>query len=280
MTVGAMPTGEQDTRRQQIVDSYLAALALERRPPTLRFLSDITRRHVDTFAFSSIGPRLGDELPIDLEALFDRIVVRGRGGYCFEQNGLLFEVLDELGFHPRVQLARVIYNRATLPALTHRVTVVDLDGHPFVADVGFGPLGPPHPVALPGFEQGEQRFRVVEHAPGEHHMQTIVDGEWFSLYRFQLGPYGQADCELGHFYSHRHPDATFVNHLVASRILDGEVRSLRNRGYRIMRTEGDIEIDIVDAAQLKRLLDEEFGLLVSDEEAQRLFDEAPVADAT
>jgi len=280
MSATSHADGEHEAHRAVLVDRYLDALNLERPQPSLAFLADITRRHVDAFAFASIGPRLGDDLPLDLEALFDRIVVRGRGGYCFEQNGLLFDVLDELGFNPRVQLARVIYNRTTLPGLTHRVTIVDLDGHPYVADVGFGPLGPPHPVPLPGLDQVDQQFRVAEPHPGEHHMQTRVDGEWFSLYRFQLGPYGQADCELGHFYSHRHPDATFVNHLVASRILDGEVRSLRNRGYRIMRAEGDIETDIVDAAQLKRLLEQDFGLLVTDDEAARLFDQAPAADAT
>lgn len=275
-----MSTGNHDSDRGVLVDRYLDALNLGRRQPSLAFLSDITRGHVGAFAFASVGPRLGNELPLALDALFDRIVVRGRGGYCFEQNGLLFEVLDELGFAPRVQLARVIYNRTTLPGLTHRVTIVDLDGHPYVADVGFGPLGPPHPVALPGLDQVDDGFRIAEPQPGEHHMQTRVDGEWFSLYRFQLGPYGQADCELGHFYSHRHPDATFVNHLVASRILDGEVRSLRNRGYRVMRADGDTEIDIVDAAQLKSVLEQEFGLLVTNDEATRLFDEAPAAEAT
>ena len=66
---------------------------------------------------------------------------------------------------------------------------------------------------------GRGIFRVEARAGGEYHMQLWQDGEFFSLYRFELARYGPADCEVGHFYSHRHPHATFVNHLVASRIL-------------------------------------------------------------
>jgi N-hydroxyarylamine O-acetyltransferase len=113
--------------------------------------------------------------------------------------------------------------------------------------------------------------RVLERRPGEFHLQNLQHGEPFSLYRFDLGVYGQADCELGHFYSHRHPDATFVNHLVASRILPDEVRSLRNRGYRIIRADGDTDVEIRSAEQLTTLLRDDFGLRITDTEGQRLF---------
>lgn len=262
-----------------VATRYLDALALAPAQPSLAFLTRITRRHVATLAFASIGPRLGDELPLDPESLLDRIVVRGRGGYCFEQNGLLFEVLQELGFTVRVQLARVIHNQEIHPGLTHRVTLVELDGGQYVADVGFGPLGPPVPVPMPGTPDDEDTsgFRIVEGAPGEFHLQSVVDGEHYSLYRFDLVRYGQSDCELGHFFSHRHPEATFVNTLVASRILDGEVRSLRDREYWIRRPDGDEKTAVASALQLQAVLDEDFGLQVSAEEAERLFDALPPA---
>ena len=204
-----------------IAQRYLDALGVQPSEPGLPFLAELTRAHVATLPFSSIGPRLGDDLPLDAESLLDRIVVRGRGGYCFEQNGLMLEALRELGFEARIQLARVIHNQDVHPGLTHRVTLVTVDGQDVVVDVGFGPLGPPCPVPMPGADRDDgARFRVHEERPGEFHMQSIVDGDRYSLYRFDLVRYGQSDCELGHFYSHRHPEATFVNNLVASRILD------------------------------------------------------------
>jgi N-hydroxyarylamine O-acetyltransferase len=266
-----------------LAQRYLDALGLEPAAPTLPFLARITRAHVATLPFSSVGPRLGDVLPLDADSLLDRLVVRRRGGYCFEQNGLLFEVLLELGFDARIQLARVIHNQDIHPGLTHRVTLVEIDGRSYVADVGFGPLGPPTPVPMPetggaddtGDTDTDARFRVHEARPGDFHMQSIVDGERYSLYRFDLVRYGQSDCELGHFYSHRHPEATFVNNLVASLILDDEVRSLRNQAYWVIRADGTTTSAITSAAQLRELLADELGLRVTAAESQRLFDELP-----
>jgi N-hydroxyarylamine O-acetyltransferase len=261
---------------------YLRALDLETGEPTLALLAQIIPRHVALFPFSSVGVRLGDPLPLAPERLFERIVERGRGGYCFEHNGLLFEVLSELGYDVTVRLARVINNGTHLPGLTHRIAHVRLDGSTYVVDVGFGASGPTSPVTMPtpvdaadGPWPDQQTHRIIERRPGEFHLQHRHHGEPFSLYRFDLGTYGQADCELGHFYSHRHPDAVFVNNLVASRILDDEIRSLRNRDYRVSRPDGEADTAIVDADQLTALLRREFGLQITDDEGQRLFTGLP-----
>ena len=263
--------------RAEIAARYLQSLQLERRNPDLSFLGDITRRHVATFAFSSVGPRLGDDLPLDVESLYRRIVVQARGGYCFEQNGLLYEVLEELGFGVKLYLARVIYNQDTDPGLTHRITMVEFDGDPYVADVGFGPLGPRIPVGMSKKESrdADRVFRVAERRTGEFHMQTLKDGEFFSLYKFELARYGQADCEVGHFYSHKHPDATFVNNLVVSRILEREIRSLRNREYWVLTENGNQVREIREAEQLREILSREFGVQVTGAESRYLFENSP-----
>ncbi|MFZ4812553.1 MAG: arylamine N-acetyltransferase, partial [Ilumatobacteraceae bacterium] len=79
----------------------------------------------------------------------------------------------------------------------------------------------------------------------------------------------------GHFYSHRHPAAVFVNNLVVSRILDTEIRSLRNRSYRVLRAEGHVDTEIADAVQLCSMLRDDFGLNITDDEGQRLFTDLP-----
>jgi N-hydroxyarylamine O-acetyltransferase len=132
----------QTVRRREMVRRYLQSLNLQECELDFRFLSTLVERHVATFAFSSVGCRLGEELPLDFESLFNRIVVRRRGGYCFEQNGLLYEVLEELGFSPELYLARVIYNQDSHPGLTHRISIVEHEGLRYVLDVGFGPLAP------------------------------------------------------------------------------------------------------------------------------------------
>ena len=271
-----------DSDEAGLARRHLLALGLQTGEPTLDLLTQIVRRHIAAFAFSSVGVRLSDPLSIEPEQLFDRIVVRGRGGYCFEHNGLLFAVLSELGFDATVRLARVINNGDHLPGLTHRITHVRLDDETYVVDVGFGPAGPTSPVAMPGptaatpeLWPDDQTHRVIERRPGEFHLQHRQEGAPFSLYRFDLGTYGQADCELGHFYSHRHPAAVFVNNLVASRILETEIKSLRNRSLRILRADGHVDTEITDADHLCAVLRDDFGLRVTNDEGRRLFADLP-----
>lgn len=80
------------------------------------------------------------------------------------------------------------------------------------------------------------------------------------------------DCELGHFYSHRHPKASFVNHLVVSRILDNEIRSLRDLEYRVVSGAETQIKQIGGPQQLTKILVEELGVQVTAAEGHRLFD--------
>lgn len=260
--------------RSDIVARYLDRVDVADGPPTMERLQALIATHVATFAFASIGPRLGDDLPLDEASLYDRIVVRRRGGYCFEQNGLFFAVLDELGYRPRIVLARVLHEEGSHPPLTHRVSVVRIDGTDHLADVGFGAQGPPQPVPLTS-SAGTASHWIEEGEPGELHLRTVRDGVPASLYRFELSRYGPSDCELGHFYSHRHPQAFFVNTLVASRILPGEIRTLRNNEVRVVRGEESSADRIVDRGALRSVLADLFDLEVSEDEARRLFDGLP-----
>lgn len=262
--------------RGELTAAYLADLGLEAADPTPERLAEIQRRHIAAYAFSSVGPRLGEALPLDPGEILDRLVVRRRGGYCFEQNGLLFEVLTELGYQPRLILGRVLLSGNPHPGLTHRISAVELDGELHVVDVGFGAPGPHLPVPFGGEVVGSswRRFRVVELRPGHWHMQTVQGDGWLSLYRFELLEYGPMDCEVGHFYSHRSPDASFVNRLVASVILDDEVRSLQDRDYRIYRDSGE-EQRTIDDPELRTLLAESFDVHVTPDEAARLLPPRP-----
>lgn len=257
-----------------ITDRYLDVLGLERSRPDLAFLNELISRHLANFSFSSVGPMLGNDLPLDIEAVYRRIVIDRRGGYCFEQNGLMQAVLATLGFPVTLCLARVIFAQDNHPGLTHRITLVEVGGGQYVADVGFGAMGPRSPVAMTGEESREnfRVFRIAEGRSGEFHMQTMKDGEFRSLYRFELHRYGQSDCELGHFYSHKFPGANFVNNLVVSRILADEIRSLRNRELWLITASGEERLEIADSAQLRMELRDRFDIRVDESEARRLFE--------
>ncbi len=66
--------------------------------PDLALLSALTQAHTQSIPFENLDVLLGLPISLEPEALFQKLVVDRRGGYCFEQNGLFLEVLRELGF--------------------------------------------------------------------------------------------------------------------------------------------------------------------------------------
>lgn len=283
-----------------IVDKYLDALDLSREQPTHGFLCQLLRRHTETFPMSSVLPCLGtsDPMHLDTLSLFNTIVRDRRGGYCFQQNKLLFDVLVNLNFKVRLVLARVTHNKKNFrPGLTHRISLVHLEEGTFVADVAFGEKCPPVPIPLDGEELNvdwSRRFRVF-HAnrhlladgndadldPDPLHMQVHdpagVETEWFTTYKFDLGiNYTEDDCKIGHFYSCRSPDAVFVNTLFVSkqRPEDGVIVELTHLKFRcISQKDGKLlESRIIESVQeLRELLLNTFAVVVSEKESTHLF---------
>ena len=269
----------QVQQARELLPCYLARLNISPAEPDRVLLERVMSGHLAQLPFASVSVRLGEPMPLALPELLDRLVTRSRGGYCFEQNALLQAMLGALGFETRLLLARVIYDQDIHPGLTHRMMLVMLAGEAHVVDVGFGALGPRRPVPMSGEEivDGWRRFRVAESRGGEFRLQCLKDGRWFTLYRFELHRYGESDCELGHFYSHRHPAATFVNHLVAARLMPDRILSLRGDALAIQTADGESEARVADAQSLHRLLTTEFALALSMDEAMALHSRLAVA---
>ena len=100
--------------------------------PTLETLHALVAAHNQAIAFENLDPLMG--IPVaDLgaAALKDKLVARGRGGYCYEQNGLMGYVLDEVGYGVERFAGRVVWMQpddAPLPAQTHQVLGGDRAG--------------------------------------------------------------------------------------------------------------------------------------------------------
>lgn len=265
-----------------IAERYLAALGVSDFERSVAGVADLQRRHLAAFTFNSVGPLLGESLPLDEEALFERIVRCGRGGCCFEHNKLFFVALRSLGCEVRLALGRVFLNRDVQPPLTHRVTILTLEGARYLVDVGFGAFSPRAPLQLGSSDVSTQSGRDFwlegDDAAGFALYTREADAP-FLLYRFNLNPHTEADCEVGHFYSRCHPSAVFVNNLVVARILGEETRSLVNTSFRRILPSGFVESQVADAGSLRRVLEEEFALSLSPGECAALFAKARAATA-
>ena len=242
--------------------------------PTLATLHDLVTAHTHTIPFENLDPLMGR--PIDdlsPEALTDKLVHRRRGGYCYEQNGLMGYVLDELGFEVRRFAARVIWSPAPapgapVPAQTHTMLAVTLpgDGPPYLVDVGFGGQTPPSPIRLEtGDAQQTTREAYRLRTRGDVLvLQSEIRGEWQALYEFATRTVPAIDLKVGSWYVSTHPSSIFVTSLMVSLIVADGRCNLDGRDLTYHR-DGDTEkVRLDDATSVVDALTERFGINVAD----------------
>jgi N-hydroxyarylamine O-acetyltransferase len=86
-------------------------------------LRAIHQKHPDAIVFENIDVLLGKAISLDPADVDAKLIAAGRGGYCYEQNGLFKRVLTALGFEVTGLMARVLWmapdRPAAAPALAH-----------------------------------------------------------------------------------------------------------------------------------------------------------------
>ncbi len=254
---------------------YLTSVSVMQPEVSITFIKELQNAHLVNFPFSNLAVLLHENLSLESKVLFDRVVINRRGGYCFEQNKILFEVLNYSGFQCDIVLGRVLHNRNIDVPRTHRITRVALAGSNYIVDVGFGPLCPREPLLL-DFEkpqdQGDAVYRIIQSDLGRYLLQIEeVDG-WFTLYSFDNGLYTEADCLCGHHYSSTHPDAAFVNNLVVSRKSYDDVRLLRNGEFHRTRGGKTAITEISSKKNLSVILMQEFGFSLTSDQLSMLYE--------
>ena len=240
--------------------------------PTLEVLQALMTAHTRSIPFENLDPIMG--VPVDdlsPEALTDKLVHRRRGGYCYEQNGLLGAALIEAGFRVRRLAGRVIWMAppdAPLPAQTHTVLAVAFPGSqgPYLVDVGFGGQTLTSPIR---FETGNvqqtthEPYRLDDHGDGLV-LQAKVAGEWQPLYQFTTRTQPAIDLKVGSWYVSTNPASHFVTSLLVALVTDDGRYNLAGRRLTIHRPDGSEKTLLADAAAVVDTLRDRFGINIED----------------
>ena len=90
-------------------DAWLKRISYKGPPtPSLEALQALVAAHSGAIAYESIDVLLGRPPKLDLASLQTKMIVGGRGGYCFEQNMLFRGGLRSLGYKVTSLQARVV----------------------------------------------------------------------------------------------------------------------------------------------------------------------------
>jgi N-hydroxyarylamine O-acetyltransferase len=237
-------------------------------------LAAIHRAHATHVPFENLAIHQGVGIDLAPEKIFEKIVGRRRGGYCFEQNALLLDVLRAIGFTARPLAARVLAGRSPVRRpRSHMALLASAGARTYLADVGFGV----HNLLLPmPFEPGVERtigvetFRLREIgwdgralAPPPAFDLEVREGDaWAPLYRVSLEDQERIDFVQANWFTSTHPDSLFVKkRIVSSVAVDGTRQLLLERELETRRPDGTKETrtiaegDAAYAAALRELFD-------------------------
>lgn len=242
------------------------------RAPSLEVLREVVLAHATTVPFENLDILLGRGISLDDAAVERKLVHDRRGGYCFEQNSLLLRVLTALGFAAVPLSARVRLNQPpdAIPPRTHLFLRVEIDGVPWLADVGLGGTAPTAPVRLDllGAPQptphGIRRVSRDEASPFPRYFYQFENaGAWHNATEFTGEQMPPIDRDLANWWTSACPESRFrQNLLVGLAGPNGERLGITNREFTRRRGAEVLEQFVIEnAEQLLAVLAERFGLV-------------------
>ena len=135
--------------------------------------------------FENFDVALRRTIHLSEDALFEKLVLSERGGYCFEVNALLLSALKSLGFDAKPLLGRVHLGPEP-SSRSHQVSLVVLEGQEWIVDVGFGAQTPRAPIPVVFDREittDLQTLRFVKHPLFGAMLQAKIDDNWIDLYK-------------------------------------------------------------------------------------------------
>ena len=232
--------------------------------PTAETLRELQVAHLLTVPFENLSIHTRQPIVLDDNALFEKIVRRRRGGFCYEANGLFAALLRALGFDVKMLSARAANAKGVFgPDFDHMALMVTIDAR-WLVDVGFGDSFRA-PLLIDNKDEQRQGERAYRIDPDGRYLVLMqrdggADAAWKAQFRFTLQPYEYSDYEEMCRYHQTSPQSHFTRGRICSRATpDGRV-TLSEMRLIITRNGEREERELTDEEEYAATLRERFGI--------------------
>jgi N-hydroxyarylamine O-acetyltransferase len=158
--------------------------------PTLQLLNTLQKLHLLSVPFENLDIHYKIPIELDLTKIFEKVVNKRRGGFCYELNGLFYELLKSIGFHVKMVSARVFNNQQQTfsPEFDHLTIIAKINSTDYLVDVGFGEFAfLPLRIELNKIQDDERgSFRIEKYDDEYYKVSKLVDENWMTEYMFSL----------------------------------------------------------------------------------------------
>jgi len=244
------------------VDAYLRRIEYDGpRLASSATLRGLHRQHLFTVPFENLDIPLGTPIRLDIRQIYDKIVTRRRGGFCYELNGLFGELLIAMGFSVEMLSARVRREDGGFgPEFDHMLLKVEME-EPWLVDVGFGDSFVDPIVFRTGGADQVNGYRYVVSAVGEE-WQLLREDEkgQLPLYAFHNVPHTLNDYQGMCRFHQVSPESHFTKNWICSRATQEGRITLANMRLIVTRGGSREEIQLSTPGDLRRCLREFLGV--------------------
>jgi len=243
--------------------SYLDRIEIDKTDITadLESLRLLQRQHLLTVPFENLDIHWKRPIALDGKRFYDKIIGEKRGGFCYELNGLFYELLAKIGFQNKIISAKVSKGNGDFGAeYDHLAIIAQIGNEEYLVDVGFGNFTAEPLKFIVDVEQLDNNGVFLIRKYDENYFEVVKkDGDvWQSEYIFT--PLKRNLTEFAGMcqYHQTSPESHFTQGKVCSLMtLDGR-KTLTDGKFIETKNGQKKEIAVNSDEQFNRILASEF----------------------
>jgi len=204
-------------------------------------LAELQDRHLHSVPYENFDIIRGLPLSLETPRLYDKIVTRRRGGYCFELNALFGWLLRELGYPVTDLFARFWRDEPNPPPKRrHQVLQAVAEGASYLCDVGVGGNVPRRPIPMvehTEHTQGNECYRLERNPEFGWLLCERKKGDWSRIYSFTEEPQFPKDYVMATYWCENAADSIFKRQpMAAIRTKEGR-NTIAGKEFRIFTAD-------------------------------------------
>lgn len=246
---------------------YLERIAIGQTNPGvgLESLKYLQRQHLLHIPFENLDIHWKRPIILDHDSFYKKIVLGGRGGFCYELNGLFSELLSEIGFRNKLISARVADGTGEFSAEYDHLAILAEVGSArdvYLTDVGFGDFAAEPLKLVVDLEQEISNgiFKITKF-DDQYFEVAKKEGVWKSEYIFRPIARGLDEFSGMCLFHQTSPESHFTQGRVCTLMTETGRKTLTERRFIITAKSGEKnEVPIDSEKDFRDTLLREFGI--------------------
>lgn len=145
--------------------------------PNLDTLRKLQKAHLLNVPFENLDIHYKTPIELNIDRIYEKVIKKNRGGFCYELNGLFFELLCSFGYDVKRISAKVyIKDNQYSPEYDHIALITKINGVEYLTDVGFGEFI---------FEPLKIEFDLPQEDPRGMYIVDNYDGDYIRINKIE-----------------------------------------------------------------------------------------------